>query len=64
MKIVEQFIRGKDGGLPCGDNIFVSENYVAVIDGATPKGTRKWDGARGDVFVSEIIKYSLLYHIF
>ena len=59
MKIVEKFIRGKDGALPCGDNIFVSENYVAVIDGATPKGTRKWNGTRGDVFVSEIIKSAL-----
>ena len=59
MKIVEQLIRGKDGKLPCGDNIFVSENYIAVIDGATPKGTRKWDGARGDVFVSVVIKNAL-----
>ena len=55
--VLEVFSKNKDGVSPfSGDAILVSENYIAVIDGATPKGTRLWQGQKGDCFVSSFIK--------
>lgn len=39
----------------CGDTYVWSDNYIAVIDGATPKGEMLWDGMKGDVFVAKLI---------
>jgi hypothetical protein len=45
MNIVEQFIQSKTGDLSgCEDGIFVGNNYVAVIDGATSTTKQKYDG--------------------
>ena len=46
----------KDGnaGL-CGDTYVWGEHYIAVIDGATPKGELLWDGQRGDVYVAHLV---------
>ena len=33
----------------CGDTYVWTENYIAVIDGATPKGKKLWNGMKGDV---------------
>lgn len=45
MKIIERFIKGKrqDDAL-CEDGLFVSDNYICVIDGVTSKGKQKWNG--------------------
>ncbi|MCR4896596.1 MAG: toll/interleukin-1 receptor domain-containing protein [Lachnospiraceae bacterium] len=52
----QTFLLSKYGeGEPCGDCIVDDRNFIAVIDGATPKGTRLWNGQRGDVFVSELL---------
>lgn len=52
----ESFICSKEGDDgPCGDRIVDSEFYIAIIDGATPKGNRLWNGCRGDVFVSNVL---------
>ena len=57
VKVLEIFSKSKDGiESHSGDAVLVSENYLAVIDGATPKGTRLWNGQKGDAFVSEFIK--------
>ena len=40
---------------PCGDTYVWSDNYIAVIDGATPKGEMLWDGQKGDVYVSHLV---------
>lgn len=59
--VLEFFIKCKDGHSPlCGDAIAVSENYIAVIDGATPKDARTWDGVRGDIFVAGLLKNAVL----
>lgn len=43
--IVEQFIYSKTGKAEdCEDGICIAENFVAVIDGATSKTDRKWNG--------------------
>ena len=55
--VVESFLKCKDGVSPvCGDNILISDSYIAVIDGATPKGQRLWDGMKGDAFIAKLLK--------
>lgn len=50
------YIMGKDGTTDsCGDAYVWGENYIAVIDGATPKGNILWEGQKGDVFVSHLL---------
>jgi len=45
MKIIEQFIKGKrQNGALCEDGLFVSGDYICVIDGVTSKGKQTWDG--------------------
>lgn len=45
MKISEQFLQGKREDMAlCEDGIFVSDDFVAVIDGVSSKGAYKWDG--------------------
>ena len=51
----EMFIQGKDGKDVCGDVIVDCNNYIAVIDGSTPKGTRLWDDQRGDVYIAHTL---------
>ena len=46
----------KDGTASlCGDTFVWSDNYIAVIDGATPKGEMLWDGQKGDVFIAGLV---------
>lgn len=52
----ESYICAKNGiEGTCGDKLVESENFYAVIDGATPKGKRLWNNQRGDVYISEIL---------
>lgn len=52
----EHYICSKSGEeKACGDYIFTGKHFAAVIDGATPKGNRLWNGKAGDSFVSELI---------
>lgn len=45
MKIIEQFIQSKTGRMEtCEDDIFVNEHFAVVLDGATSKTDKKWDG--------------------
>ena len=49
----ETFVQRKDGGSgPCGDAVFRGEHFLAVIDGATPKGARLWNGLPADAFAA------------
>lgn len=52
----ENFLMGKDGiSSVCGDAIYQGEHFMAVIDGATSKGIRLWDGKPGHVYVAELL---------
>ncbi len=45
MQVVEQFVQAKTGNLEtCEDAIYVDDNFVAIIDGATNKTSKLWDG--------------------
>lgn len=59
-KAKERFLCPKDGsGDVCGDRLVETEHFIAVIDGATPKGKRLWNGARGDVFVCDVLEEAI-----
>lgn len=52
----EAYLIGKDGhSTVCGDAISQSPHYIAVIDGATPKGQKLWNSLPGDVFVAQLL---------
>jgi hypothetical protein len=55
--IKETFLLPKNAeGGSSGDAIFISDHFIAVIDGATPKGNRLWNGMRGDAYVAGLLK--------
>ena len=56
----EKFTMSREGteGI-CGDFIVDTDNFIAVIDGATPKGNRLWEGMRGDVYISHLISNAI-----
>ena len=56
MAIIESFIKTKyDDPALCEDGIFHNENYIAVIDGVTPKGQLTWDGHSSGYHAKETI---------
>jgi glycerophosphoryl diester phosphodiesterase len=44
MKVIEQFVMGKKSSETCEDFIVVSDDFIAVIDGATAKSSKTVDG--------------------
>lgn len=57
----EQSVIPKDGTQgPCGDRYVWGDHFIAVIDGATPKGQMLWDGQRGDVHVAAVVADAIL----
>ncbi len=60
MKIIESFIESKYGDRSlCEDELFISENYIAVIDGVTPKGKMRWDGHTSGYYAKELLRKAL-----
>lgn len=57
MEIIEQFIQGKrpDQSL-CEDRIIITDAFVSVVDGATPKGDWKPEGKSPAVKIGELIE--------
>ena len=54
--IEEKFIQSKTGNLKdCEDTLHTSKHYVAVIDGATSKSERRWEGETGGRRAAAII---------
>lgn len=56
MKVIESFIMSKTG-VPeqCEDKIFISNDFLAVIDGATSKSSFRWNGKTSGAIAGEII---------
>lgn len=53
----ESFLMGKDGhSRICGDALYQGEHFLAVIDGATPKGIRLWNNKPGHIYMAELLK--------
>ena len=57
--IEEQFLQSKTGILEdCEDKLYIGKHYIAVIDGATSKTQRRWQGETGGRIAAEIISQS------
>lgn len=56
--IIETFTRPQnaDGN---GDRYVVTDNYIAVIDGASPKGKMLWENKRGDVYIADLLEKTI-----
>ncbi len=60
MVIVEQFLKSKTNiQSECEDSIFISDNYAAVIDGATSKSSRKYNNELSGRACSQLLKNAL-----
>jgi hypothetical protein len=56
MKLIEKFMESKSGNVEeCEDGLFINENYIAVVDGATSKGNITWDGKTSGRYTKDII---------
>lgn len=55
MKIIEQFIDGKVNIDTCEDNLIITNNFIAVIDGVSSKSDYRKDGKTTGKLASEII---------
>lgn len=44
IRIIEQFQCPKSNLSQCEDKLIICEDYIAVADGATAKGSLLWDG--------------------
>ena len=60
MRVIEQLLEAKTGNLDdCEDGIFVSEQFVAVVDGATSKAPTLWDGKKSGRVARDLVLESL-----
>jgi glycerophosphoryl diester phosphodiesterase len=60
MLINEEFIKGKkENQLLCEDKIYKGSRFIAIIDGATSKNSRTFDGKSGGLVAAELICSSL-----
>lgn len=55
MEIIESFQKAKSASRLCEDALVVNDNFVAVIDGATPKGKLKWNGKTSGRMAAEVL---------
>lgn len=56
MRIIESFICGKKN-IPelCEDGLVITDKIIAVIDGVTAKGKRKWQGKSSGCYAKEVL---------
>ena len=58
--LIEQFCKSKSGvEQDCEDLLFISDHYIAVIDGATSKSSALFEGKTGGRIAAECIAQSL-----
>jgi hypothetical protein len=56
MHIYECFIQSKyENSTLCEDGIFHNDNFIAIIDGVTPKGSITWEGHTSGYYAKELI---------
>lgn len=56
IEIIEHTIKSKTGDLAfCEDGLFISNDFVAVIDGATSKGQILWHNKSSGVYAKDIV---------
>ena len=56
MKILEQFICGKENDpKTCEDGLVIEDHLIAVIDGVTAKGKHLWQGKKSGCYAKDIL---------
>ncbi|MCI8433198.1 MAG: hypothetical protein HFH83_08435 [Lachnospiraceae bacterium] len=56
MKIIEQFLCGKEGNLStCEDGLIIGKHLIAVLDGVTSKGIHLWNGKTSGFHAKEVL---------
>lgn len=56
MKIIEQFLCGKEGNLStCEDGLIIGKHLIAVLDGVTSKGIHLWNGKTSGFHTKEVL---------
>ena len=56
MKIIEQFIKGKENDpKTCEDGLFTGSFIAAVIDGVTPKSNYLWQGKTSGCYAKDLL---------
>jgi len=61
MNIIEKLIKSKTSDqIDCEDGLFINENFIAVVDGATTKGKLVWDGKTSGRYAKDVILETLL----
>ena len=57
MGLIEQFLSAKNGhNETCEDAIYIGPSFAAIIDGATSKTDRRWNGKTGGRIAAETLK--------
>jgi len=60
MKIKEKFIESKTGKMiDCEDGLFINDNYIVIVDGATSKNSIKVNGKSSGCYIKDIILESM-----
>lgn len=56
MEVIEQFLQSKSKNpAECEDGIFVNDAFVAVVDGATSKSPRLWEGKKSGLVARDLV---------
>ena len=55
IKIIETCCIGKRSPELCEDGLYIGSDMVAVVDGATSHGEKKWDGKSAGAFAKQLI---------
>lgn len=59
MRILESFIRGKVSAATCEDLLYISDDYIAVIDGVTSKCDFCYEGRTTGQIATHMVKQAL-----
>lgn len=61
MEIIKKFVLGKaDNSETCEDVIVATDDFIAVIDGATAKDPTKYEGKKSGKIVSEVLAQAMM----
>src|SRR6266550_3061129 len=60
MNIIQKYINSKTGDMNlCEDSIVTTDNFVAIVDGATSRSPITYDGKKNGKVASEIVAKSI-----
>lgn len=61
MQIIEKYIFGKKGNpVECEDGLVITDNLIAVVDGTTDKGTKKFENLSSGAYARKVLCQTLM----